>query len=124
MKKHDKPELKNIRKALRQKLTPAEAFLWRHLQQKKLEGKKFRRQHSIENYIVDFYCASEKLIVELDGEVHNNAIAQEKDEIRDARLRHLGFTVLRFENQMVFQHLESVLQEIKDNFKRQNDSFP
>jgi len=118
MKKHDKPELKYLRKELRKKLTPAEAFLWKQLQHKKLEGRKFRRQHSIENFIVDFYCSFEKLIIELDGEVHNNPTSEEKDEIRDSRLQELGFKVLRFENQMVFQHLSSVLREIKDNFKK------
>ena len=98
-------------------MTSAEAFLWSHLQRKKLSGKKFRRQHSIENYVVDFYCASEKLIIEMDGEVHSNPIAEEKDAQRDEKLKRLGFTILRFENQMVFQHLDTVLQEIKDNFK-------
>jgi len=53
----------------------------------------------------------------LDGEVHNNPTSEEKDEIRDSRLQELGFKVLRFENQMVFQYLSSVLREIKDNFK-------
>ena len=118
MKKHDKPELKGFRKELRQSLTPAEAFLWKYLEHKKLDGRKFRRQHSIENYIVDFYCASEKLIVELDGEVHNNVLAEKRNQIRDSRLAALGFKILRFENQMVFQHLDSVLQEIKNNFKK------
>ncbi|WP_348772868.1 endonuclease domain-containing protein [Aquimarina sp. MMG016] len=81
-----------------------------------MEGRRFQRQHSIESYIVDFYCASEKLIIELDGEVHNTLNAIEKDSIRTARLEELGFTVIRFENKMVFDHLPSVLQEIKDHF--------
>ena len=94
-----------------------EAYLWKHLQNKQLEGRKFRRQHSINYYIVDFYCAPEKLIIELDGEVHNNAVAQEKDYIRDRRLEELGFTVLLFENKRVFDHLDAVLEEIKAHFK-------
>lgn len=117
MKRHDTPELRKNRKELRQTLTSAEAFLWKHLQQKKLEGKKFRRQHSIDNYIVDFYCAAERVIIELDGEVHNNPIAEENDRKRDAYLSRLGFKVIRFENKMVFEHLPSVLQKIKANFK-------
>lgn len=121
MKKHDKPELRQNRKALRRNLTSAEAFLWKNLQHKKLNGRKFRRQHSIDNYIVDFYCASEKLMIELDGEVHNNPVAEEEDEKRDSHLQNLGFTVLRFENRWVFEHLSSVLQEIVDHFKT---SFP
>jgi len=116
MKKHDKPELRQNRKALRQNLTSAEAFLSKYLQHKKFEGRKFRRQNSIDNYIVDFYCASEKLISELDGEVHNNPVAEEQDAKRDTHLQNLGFTVLRFENKMVFEHLPQVLQEIKNHF--------
>jgi len=115
--RHDKPELKNNRKQLRKNGTPAEAFLWQQLSGKKLEGRKFRRQHSIDYYIVDFYCASEKLIIELDGEVHNNPIAEEYDEKRSEHLEKLGFTIIRFENKMVFDHLPSVLMEIRDNFK-------
>ncbi|WP_343487894.1 endonuclease domain-containing protein [Allomuricauda sp. d1] len=118
MKKHDKPELRENRKELRQSLTSAEAFLWKHLQNKNLEGRKFRRQHSIVNYIVDFYCASEKLIIELDGQGHLNPTAEEKDQKRDNYLEGLGFTVLRFENKMVFDNLSSVLQGITDNFRK------
>ncbi len=116
---HNKPELKANRKNLRKNLTSAEAFLWSHLQQKKLDGRKFRRQHSIENYIVDFYCAKEKLVIELDGEVHMSLNAQENDQIRSKKLESLGFTVIRFENYMVFDHLPSVLKEIKDHFKQE-----
>jgi len=117
MKRHNKPTLKQYRKDLRKNLTPAEAFLWKQLQGKKLDGRKFRRQHSIDNYIVDFYCASEKLIIELDGQVHFNPTAQEKDLIRTEHLENLGFTVIRFENKMVFDNLSSVLQEIGEYFR-------
>jgi very-short-patch-repair endonuclease len=60
---HNQEELKNRRKGLRKKLTPAEATLWLLLKDKKLEGRKFRRQHSVGKYIVDFYCPSEKLVM-------------------------------------------------------------
>lgn len=114
---HNKKHLLTRRKELRKNLTPAEAYLWTHLKAKRLDGRRFQKQHSIDNYIVDFYCASEKLIIELDGEIHNHPVAEEKDEKRDIYLRNLGFTVLRFENKIVFEHLPSVLQEIKDHFK-------
>ena len=114
---HNKKELLIKRKKLRSNLTPAEAYLWTHLKAKQLEAIKFVKQHSIGNYIVDFYCASEKLIIELDGEVHNNSIAQQYDDKRTNYLNSLGFTVIRFENKMVFDYLPSVLQEIKSNFK-------
>ncbi len=114
---HTKKELTAFRKELRNNLTPAEAFLWTYSKARKLDNKRFTKQHSIKNYIVDFYCASEKLIIELDGEVDNNATAQEFDEKRTSFLNKMGFTVLRFENKTVFDNLPSVLKEIKENFK-------
>ena len=102
---------------MRRSLTPAEAFLWKHLKARKLCGKRFTKQHSIRNYIVDFYCAEERIIIELDGAVHNNSMSREYDEQRDLYLSGLGYQVLRFENTLVFDQLDSVLNEIKDHFK-------
>ncbi len=113
---HNRKELEQFRKKLRKNLTPAEAFLWRHLKTKKLQGRRFNRQHSIKNYIVDFYCASEKLVIELDGAIHNTPHAQEYDAKRTKILNELGYTVIRFENKMVFENLESVLSEISEHF--------
>jgi very-short-patch-repair endonuclease len=95
--------LKDRRRELRNNLTPAEAALWRLLQDSKLNGAKFRRQHSIENYIVDFCCPAAKLVIELDGAVHDNADAPEYDYARDEKLKSLGYTVVRFENKYVFR---------------------
>jgi very-short-patch-repair endonuclease len=115
---HDPSKSKENRKSLRKSLTSAEAFLWKNLQGKKLKGKKFRRQHGIGSFIVDFYCAEEQLVVELDGEVHMNPTAQEYDKKRTKYLEKNGLTVLRFENKMVFENLSSVLLEIEENFKK------
>ena len=114
---HNRKYLEKFRKDLRNNLTSAEAYLWRELQGRKFEGRKFRRQHSINNFIVDFYCPAEQLIIELDGMVHFNPEAQEKDRKRDAILKEMGFKIMRFENRMVFEHLETVLKEIKENFQ-------
>ncbi len=114
---HTLKHLKTFRKELRERMTAAEAFLWSKLKSRQFEGKRFTRQHSIENFIVDFYCASEKLIIELDGQVHFNPEAQEYDQARTQRLNELGFTVIRFENKMVFDFLPSVLAGIKEHFK-------
>ena len=119
---HNKKSLESFRKKLRNHGTPAEAYLWKYLQQKKLEGRKFRRQHSILNFIVDFYCPEEKLIIELDGQYHMNPTAEAKDAERTMKLEKLGFRVLRFENRSVFDNLDWVLEEIKDNFR--NDGPP
>ena len=90
------------------------------LKSKKLDARKFRRQHSIGNYIVDFFCPSEKLVIELDGNPHGEYHNIEKDKKRDQYLEGLGFTVLRFENRFVFQEPEFVKNEIRKNFKRKD----
>ncbi len=113
---HTLPHLKDNRKQLRKSLTPAEARLWVALKNSQLHNRKFIRQHSIRNYIVDFYCASEKLVVELDGQVHFNAIASTNDAERDLRLRELGIRVIRFENKLVFNNLDGVLRGIANCF--------
>ena len=114
---HNRKNLEPYRKKLRHHGTTAEAFLWTHLQQKKLEGRKFRRQHSILNFIVDFYCAEEMLIIELDGQYHMNPTNEEKDAARTKKLEELNLKVIRFENKSVFDNLDWVLEEIKRNFK-------
>jgi very-short-patch-repair endonuclease len=104
---------KDYRRQLRRNLTPAEAVLWRALQNSGLEGKKFRRQHGIGPYIADFYCPECRLIVELDGAVHEGPLETERDEARTTYLRELGIRVIRFENRAVFESLELVLNSIR-----------
>ena len=111
------PKLKELAKKLRKNMTMAEALLWNELKQKRMLGHDFDRQRPIDNFIVDFYCASERLIIELDGEVHNNPQAQNYDTKRTNYLNKLDYTVIRFENKLVFDHLAEVLQEIQNNFK-------
>ena len=123
---HNKKSLEPYRKKLRHQGTTAEAYLWTHLQQKKLEGRKFRRQHSILIFIVDFYCAEERLVIELDGQYHMNPTAEEKDTARTKKLEELNIRVIRFENRSVFDNLDWVLEEIKRYFKppRPTDTPP
>jgi len=110
-------ELKEIRKKLRNRSTSAEATLWKLLKNKQLKGKKFRRQHSLYNYIVDFYCSSDKLIIELDGDPHGDYVRIQKDENRDKLLEEKGYKVLRFENRFVFQDPDFVINTIIKNLK-------
>ncbi|WP_262733584.1 MULTISPECIES: endonuclease domain-containing protein [Gaetbulibacter] len=114
---HNHKHLEERRKELRKNLTPAEATLWKHLQRKQLKGRKFRRQHSITNFIVDFYCASEKLIIELDGAYHLDFAQQNYDYERTQVLEGLGFKIIRFENKLVFENLTEVLEEISSHFR-------
>ena len=81
-----------------------------------VKTRKFTRQHSIGNYIADFYCPAEKLVIELDGAVHNDPMQSLFDQERDAGLKDKGYTVLRFENQHVFNDLPGVIREIESKF--------
>jgi len=119
---HNNKYLKDRRRQNRKNLTPAEAELWKHLQGSKLDGRKFRRQHSIGNYILDFYCPQEKLGLELDGKVHFTDNAFEADTVRTEYLNSLNIKVIRFENKEVFEQLEGVLEEIRQNFTTPNPS--
>jgi very-short-patch-repair endonuclease len=110
---HNIKRLKKHRRELRSGKTPAEAKLWKCLQRSQL-GLKFRRQHSVGNYILDFYCPEKRLAIELDGDGHFNPLAEEYDTDRDAFLRRHGITVMRFENQRVFDDLDSILGSIKN----------
>lgn len=113
MQVHNKKSLQDIRRNLRQEMTEAEKMLWKFLRAGKLSGIKFKRQHSIGNYIVDFYCARKKLIIEVDGEIHNDATQKEKDILRDENLKEMNFVVLRFTNSEVLNEIESVLNTIE-----------
>ena len=118
------PHLKTFRKELRNNLTPAEAKLWTMLKGRQLEGRRFRRQFSVANYILDFYCPEERLAIELDGNGHFFASQAEYDAERDLFLLHHGIKVLRFENKWVWDQLDSLIDEVKFNFgwKNQNES--
>ena len=108
--------LKEKRKSLRNNLTPAEAALWKLLKGSQL-GKKFRRQHSVGPYILDFYCATEKLAIELDGHHHFTSGGYERDEKRTRYLNQFGVRVLLFENEDVFKATEAVLEKIQQALK-------
>jgi very-short-patch-repair endonuclease len=101
---------------IRKTLTPAEASLWNLLRNSGLDGRKFRRQHSVGKYILDFYCPSENLGIELDGEVHFNEVAVAYDHERKLFLLHFGIKVIRFENYLVFDEREFVAHRIKECF--------
>jgi len=98
---------------LRKELTEAEKLLWAELRNRKLNGLKFRRQHPLDKFIVDFYCNEKKLVVELDGSVHDEKINKEYDEARTAMLAGLNVFVLRFRNEEVINNMQNVLERIR-----------
>ena len=104
---------KKFRKQLRNSLTVAEAVLWKFLQRRQLEGKRFRRQSSKGRYIVDFYCPECRLAVELDGAPHFTDRGGEHDAERTAYLQACGVRVMRFENKVIREDIENVLELIR-----------
>ncbi|MBF2029561.1 MAG: endonuclease domain-containing protein [Oscillatoriales cyanobacterium C42_A2020_001] len=103
-------EIEQAARRLRLHLTPAEALLWSALRKRQLAGLKFRCQHPMGRFIVDFYCPSCKLVIEVDGDVHTQQILY--DEARTQQLQSFGYRVLRFTNEEVLNDLQTVLLHI------------
>ena len=102
--------LKNFAKENRKNQTEAEKLIWEEIRKEKL-GYKFRRQHTIETFIADFVCLEKNLVIEVDGDIHENF--KEYDEARTNFLNNSGFEVLRFSNKEVFENINKVLEQIK-----------
>jgi very-short-patch-repair endonuclease len=96
---------------MRQEMTPAEQVLWQAVKGRKLAGLKFRRQHPVGNFILDFYCPACHLVIELDGGVHD--AQTEHDAARTTRLNAYGCCVIRFRNEEVIDDLPYVLERIR-----------
>jgi very-short-patch-repair endonuclease len=93
--------------------TEAEAALWERIRNRHLNGSKMRRQHPIDRYIVDFYCHDSRLVIEVDGEIHEQNDNPDYDKNRTQDLIALGLTFIRFTNKQVLQNIDLVLAEIK-----------
>ena len=116
------PEILKRAEVLRNELTEAEKLLWERLRKNKVRGLRFRTQHPISKFIVDFYCHKALLVIEIDGDIHKNEIVAERDEGREAELKKLGLIVLRFTNDEVLKNIDNVqkkitrvLENIQDN---------
>jgi len=103
-------------KQLRNNVTPTEMILWGRLKES-FPDLKFRRQHPISFYITDFYCHTKKLVIEIDGSIHNLEEIKINDELRQKELEALGLTVIRFTTKEISHELESVLQRIESYLK-------
>lgn len=112
---HNLKHVRDARKELRNALTPEEAVLWNILKDNGL-GFKFRRQHSVGNFIADFYCPSKKLVIELDGSHHLEA--KERDQERTDYLNNLNIKVLRFWNNDIKKDLGGVILQIKKHIEQ------
>ncbi len=96
---------------LRQRATPAEAALWEALRHRRLAGLRFRRQHKVAGFIVDFFCPEKRLVVEVDGPIHERQ--READAARDTLLQATGHRVLHVTNDAVLDNLTAVLRTIR-----------
>lgn len=103
---------KKLRRYLRNNMTKAEVLLWSRLKRRQLRGYKFRRQHGIKNYVIDFYCPELKLVVEADGETHYTEEGKLHDKKKDKNLNDLGILILRFTNPQIKQNLDGVIKQI------------
>ena len=110
------PMIFELAKKLRNNVTPTEMILWGRLKEY-FPKLRFRRQHPISLYIADFYCHAERLIIEIDGSIHDLDKVKSRDIVRQKDLEDLGLRVLRFTTKEIMNDLESVLQRIEKSFK-------
>jgi len=113
---HNRKVVEEVRRGFRKEPTRCESLLWERLRGSQLLGRKFRRQHSVGMYILDFYCPAERLAVEVDGNVHYSDEARLHDEERDATMAQLMIKTIRFTNDEVDRDMERVLIRIRESF--------
>ncbi len=117
------PPLLQAAHELRQPQTPAEQKLWSHLRNRQLNNLKFRRQHPIEKFIIDFYCAEAKLCIEVDGDSHAEPDQIKYDQARTEWLTEEGYRVIRFTNREVFNQMDAVIERIIEECRKEPDSL-
>jgi len=103
-------KLKPIAREMRSKPTEAEELLWQRIRKCQIKGARFRRQHNIERFIVDFYGAKAKLVIEVDGTIHQ--YQEKEDKIRQAYLESKKLKVLRFSNDFVLNNTDEAIEQI------------
>ena len=111
---HNDTSQKLLRQTLRNNATSPEAILWRALKGKQLDGLKFRRQFGVGPYVLDFYCPEIRLGIELDGGVHKTSYTHEYDEMRTRFMAENGIRVMRFDNEVVYNNIEGIIEAIKN----------
>jgi very-short-patch-repair endonuclease len=112
------------RKTLRKNLPLAEIILWDRLKGRQLEGYKFRRQYSVEDFVIDFYCPELKLAVEVDGDSHYTEDALLSDRKRQIEIETFGIRFLRFTNREIYENVEGILLKIEERIKQITSPTP
>ncbi len=116
--------LKQLARTLRSNMTDSECLLWSRIRRKQLKGYQFYRQRPIGNYIVDFYCPSAKLIIEVDGSQHYEEEGLRKDKVRDEYLARLGFQIIRIPSSGVLANIDGSVSEIYDRLPEESPRPP
>jgi very-short-patch-repair endonuclease len=114
------PAMLKMAAELRANMTRAEKVLWDRLRNKKCCNLKFRRQHPIAEFVVDFFCYEAMLVIEIDGDVHSNSYQKERDFERTKFLNGLGIRVIRFNNEEIFHNIDVVMEKIKKELQKDN----
>lgn len=114
----------SLARYLRKSATDCERILWRELRNRNFGSYKFRRQHPIEQYVLDFYCPKVRLAVELDGSGHAYYFGRRRDQAREKFLLRKGILVLRFWNHQVYEELDCVLDTIWSNLEERRSRNP
>jgi len=104
----------DLKRRLRSDVTGPETRLWSRLRARQLQGLKFRRQHGIGPYIVDFYCPEQSLVIEVDGDSHADADQIVKDQLLDRYFQSLGLRVIRYINDDIVKNLDGVLEDLAE----------
>ena len=112
------PSQLSFKRSLRYNMTEPEKLLWSRLRSKQFNFLKFRKQHGIGPYIVDFYCPEKLIVIEIDGETHGEKTQVELDRQRDEYLSSIGVKVVRYTNREIMQNLEGVLGDLEDKIKK------
>ena len=118
----NRTEVKSRRRQLRKNMPNAEVLLWTKIRAKQLLGHKFRRQYSVGDYIVDFYCPERLLVIEIDGDVHAQENRKKMDCQREAYLTTLGLNIIRYPNDEVLNNLDGVLQDLENKIISESTS--
>jgi very-short-patch-repair endonuclease len=115
-------KLKELAKEQRREPTRAEALFWAAVRRKEFDGYKFYRQRIVWKYIADYYCPKLRLVVEIDGPIHERVENVEYDRVRDEVFRGMGLTVLRFGNERILSNLAACLEEIREVMRIRNEA--
>lgn len=110
----NKTEMKDRRRELRSNITPCEKLMWIFLRSRNTKGQKFRRQYSVDSYVIDFYCPSLKLAIEIDGEIHEKEDQKKYDAERQKHIEQFGIRFLRIKNEEVINDMDKVMKNVED----------